>query len=201
MIQCRVLNLGPSYDENGIKQYLDSVGADYTQLQDDQLFKVTAKVLEDEKVIGWFAGRMEFGPRALGGRSIIGDARSKKMQSVMNLKIKYREYFRPFAPSIKHNKVSDWFEHAGPSPYMLIVAPVREDKGKFMTEEEKKLATQNSLYSPKALRAFGLIMASMLILMFGFVLPWLFNYSSPYWPFVAAVIFVVLTMLRSINRV
>jgi len=131
--------LGPSYDESEIKQYLDSVGADYSLLSDDQLFKVTAKVLEDEKVIGWFAGRMEFGPRALGGRSIIGDARSQKMQSVMNLKIKYRESFRPFAPIIKHDKVSEWFEHEGPSPYMLIVAPVREDKRKLMTEEGEKL--------------------------------------------------------------
>ena len=131
--------LGPSYDENEIKQYLDSVGASYSLLPDDQLFKETAEILEDEKVIGWFAGRMEFGPRALGGRSIIGDARSTKMQSVMNLKIKYRESFRPFAPIIKHDKVSDWFEHKGPSPYMLIVAPVREDKRKAVTDAQEKL--------------------------------------------------------------
>lgn len=131
--------LGPSFDEKAIKGYLDAAGANYTLLDDDQLFKVTAEVLEDEKVIGWFAGRMEFGPRALGGRSIIGDARSKKMQSVMNLKIKYRESFRPFAPIIKHDKVSEWFEHEGPSPYMLIVAPVRQDKRKVMTEEQEKL--------------------------------------------------------------
>ncbi|MGB1309725.1 MAG: carbamoyltransferase [Leucothrix sp.] len=131
--------LGPNYNEDEIKRYLDSVGADYTILPDEQLFNVTAKVLEDEKVIGWFAGRMEFGPRALGGRSIIGDARSKKMQSVMNLKIKYRESFRPFAPIIKHDKVSEWFEHDGPSPYMLIVAPVREDKRKTMTQAQEAL--------------------------------------------------------------
>ena len=131
--------LGPSFDEKAIKGYLDAAGANYTLLDDDQLFKVTAEVLEDEKVIGWFAGRMEFGPRALGGRSIIGDARSKKMQSVMNLKIKYRESFRPFAPIIKHDKVTEWFEHEGPSPYMLIVAPVRQDKRKVMTEEQEKL--------------------------------------------------------------
>ena len=131
--------LGPSYNEAQIKEYLDSAKANYTLLQDEQLFKVTAKILEDEKVIGWFAGRMEFGPRALGGRSIIGDARSQKMQSVMNLKIKYRESFRPFAPIIKHDKVSEWFEHEGPSPYMLIVAPVREDKRKAMNEEQEQL--------------------------------------------------------------
>ncbi len=131
--------LGPNYDENEIKEYLDSVGANYSLLPDEELFKETAKSLEDEKVIGWFAGRMEFGPRALGGRSIIGDSRSKKMQSVMNLKIKYRESFRPFAPIIKHDKVSEWFEHEGPSPYMLIVAPVREDKRVAMTEEQEKL--------------------------------------------------------------
>ena len=131
--------LGPSFDDTAIKQYLDSVGAIYTHLEDDEFFKSTAKILEDEKVIGWFAGRMEFGPRALGGRSIIGDARSKKMQSVMNLKIKYRESFRPFAPIIKHDKVSEWFEHEGPSPYMLIVAPVREDKRKEMTSDQEKL--------------------------------------------------------------
>lgn len=131
--------LGPSYDEQAIKEYLDSVDAQYTQLSDEALFKTSAEILEKENVIGWFAGRMEFGPRALGGRSIIGDARSQKMQSVMNLKIKYRESFRPFAPIIKHDKVSDWFEHEGPSPYMLIVAPVREDKRKLMTAEEESL--------------------------------------------------------------
>ena len=131
--------LGPSFDKKSIKEYLDSVSASYTQLADDELFKSAAEILENENVIGWFAGRMEFGPRALGGRSIIGDARSKKMQSVMNLKIKYRESFRPFAPIIKHDKVSEWFEHVGPSPYMLIVAPVRKDKRKLMTEEEQGL--------------------------------------------------------------
>ena len=131
--------LGPSYVSEEIKQYLDSVNAEYTELNDKQLFEVAAKILEDEKVVGWFSGRMEFGPRALGGRSIIGDARSKKMQSVMNLKIKYRESFRPFAPIIKHDKVSEWFEHDGPSPYMLIVAPVKAEKRKVMTAEEEAL--------------------------------------------------------------
>lgn len=142
--------LGPEYSESEIKTYLDSVGANYQQLDNDQIFPEVAGHLENEKVIGWFAGRMEFGPRALGGRSIIGDARSQKMQSVMNLKIKYRESFRPFAPIIKHDKVSEWFEHEGASPYMLIVAPVREDKRKLMTEEESKRFGIDKLNVPRS---------------------------------------------------
>ena len=90
-------------------------------------------------MIGWFQGRMEFGPRALGGRSIIGDPRSAKMQSVMNLKIKYRESFRPFAPSVLAERVGDYFEQSGPSPYMLIVAPVREELRIPLTAEQQQL--------------------------------------------------------------
>ncbi|MCP4333296.1 MAG: hypothetical protein GY785_11625 [Gammaproteobacteria bacterium] len=90
-------------------------------------------------MIGWFNGRMEFGPRALGGRSIIGDPRSAKMQSIMNLKIKYRESFRPFAPAVKFDRVSDWFEIDRCSPYMLLVAPVHRDKLVTMSEEQQKL--------------------------------------------------------------
>jgi len=142
--------LGPEYSAEEIKSYLDSVGAKYQELGNDEIFTQVANHLDDEKVIGWFAGRMEFGPRALGGRSIIGDARSQKMQSIMNLKIKYRESFRPFAPIIKHDKVSEWFEHKGASPYMLIVAPVREDKRKLMTEEETKLFGINKLNIPRS---------------------------------------------------
>ena len=93
----------------------------------------------DENVIGWFQGRMEFGPRALGGRSIIGDPRSAKMQSIMNLKIKYRESFRPFAPSVLWERVSDYFELDAPSPYMLIVAPVREQLRTALTNEQEQL--------------------------------------------------------------
>jgi len=96
-------------------------------------------VLADENVVGWFQGRMEFGPRALGGRSIIGDPRSEKMQSVMNLKIKYRESFRPFAPSVRAERVSDYFVQNSPSPYMLIVAPIVEDQRLEMTDEQKQL--------------------------------------------------------------
>jgi carbamoyltransferase len=98
-----------------------------------------AQILEQESVVGWFQGRMEFGPRALGGRSIIGDPRSEKMQSVMNLKIKYRESFRPFAPSVLAERVSDYFELDRPSPYMLIVAPVAQEIRKQMTPEQEKL--------------------------------------------------------------
>ena len=142
--------LGPSYDAQAIREYLDSVGAVYQELNDEPLFAAVAEQLEQEKVIGWFAGRMEFGPRALGGRSIIGDARSKKMQSVMNLKIKYRESFRPFAPLIKHDKVSEWFDHEGPSPYMLIVAPVKESKRTLMSEEQAKLFGIDKLNVPRS---------------------------------------------------
>ena len=142
--------LGPEYTAEEIKAYLDSVGAKYQQLSNEAFFPEVASQLEREKVIGWFSGRMEFGPRALGGRSIIGDARSQRMQSIMNLKIKYRESFRPFAPIIKHDKVSEWFEHEGPSPYMLIVAPVREDKRKIMTDEESQLFGIDKLNVPRS---------------------------------------------------
>ena len=91
-------------------------------------------MLADAKVVGWHQGRMEFGPRALGGRSIIGDPRSQSMQKTMNLKIKYRESFRPFAPSVLKEDVSEYFQHEGDSPYMLIVAPVKEERRKPMTE-------------------------------------------------------------------
>ncbi|RVU84203.1 hypothetical protein EOL70_12005 [Leucothrix sargassi] len=142
--------LGPSYDADEIKTYLDSVGAVYELLDESALYPAVAKQLSQEKVIGWFAGRMEFGPRALGGRSIIGDARSQKMQSVMNLKIKYRESFRPFAPIIKFDKVSEWFQHKGPSPYMLIVAPVLEAKRKLMSAADEKLFGIDKLNVPRS---------------------------------------------------
>ena len=118
--------LGPEYSREQIRAELDAMAASYSVLDDDALFSKTAELLAGENVIGWFQGRMEFGPRALGGRSIIGDPRSAKMQSVMNLKIKYRESFRPFAPSVLWERVSDYFDQDTPSPYMLIVAPVRE---------------------------------------------------------------------------
>jgi len=120
--------LGKRYSNDEINEYLDKVGAKGVELEDHVLMARIADLLADENVIGWFSGRMEFGPRALGGRSIIGDPRSKKMQSNMNLKIKYRESFRPFAPAVKAESVSDWFELDRSSPYMLIVAPIQENK-------------------------------------------------------------------------
>jgi len=131
--------LGPVYSADEVRKQLDAVGAVYKELPDEQLFPQLAEVLATENVVGWMRGRMEFGPRALGGRSIIGDPRSAKMQSVMNLKIKYRESFRPFAPSVLDYRVGDYFEQAVPSPYMLIVAPVKEEHRIKLTEDQQKL--------------------------------------------------------------
>jgi carbamoyltransferase len=118
--------LGPSFSNEEVQQFLTNEGAPYDRLRDDELIDRVAQELAAGKVVGWLQGRMEFGPRALGGRSILGDARSPKMQSVMNLKIKYRESFRPFAPSVLRERVSDYFDLDVDSPYMLLVAPVRE---------------------------------------------------------------------------
>lgn len=131
--------LGPSYTNNEIESYLTKNKVPYKHIENGQLFDAVAKLLANEKVIGWFQGKMEFGPRALGGRSIIGDARSPKMQEIMNLKIKFRESFRPFAPSILREDVSEYFELNHESPYMLLVAPVRNDKRKEMSKEESNL--------------------------------------------------------------
>lgn len=119
--------LGPRFDADSIKEALDKAGAKYHEIDDNVLFDVVAEALDSEKVIGWFQGRMEFGPRALGGRSIIGDPRSEHMQTTMNLKIKFRESFRPFAPSVLAERVSDYFEMEKSSPYMLMVQPVQEE--------------------------------------------------------------------------
>jgi len=116
--------LGPEFSNSDIADALARLGAPSLELGDDELFGRVAGELAAGKVIGWFQGRMEFGPRALGGRSIIGDARNTKMQSVMNLKIKFRESFRPFAPSVLRERVSDYFDMDVDSPYMLLVAPV-----------------------------------------------------------------------------
>ena len=131
--------LGPQFNKEEIRQYLDSAGAVYEELDDDVLMPRVADILSQENVVGWFQGRMEFGPRALGARSIIGDPRSKKMQSVMNLKIKYRESFRPFAPSVLMEEVQNYFDHDRGSPYMLMVAPVSEQIRTPMTPDENKL--------------------------------------------------------------
>ncbi|MEZ5394295.1 MAG: carbamoyltransferase N-terminal domain-containing protein [Bryobacterales bacterium] len=131
--------LGPSYSDDEIEAALGALGANYQRLTTTEMLAETARALADEKVVGWFQGRMEFGPRALGGRSILGDPRSTKMQSVMNLKIKYRESFRPFAPSVLREACPKWFDLDKESPYMLIVAPVSEDIRIPMTSEQEKL--------------------------------------------------------------
>ncbi len=142
--------LGPKASNGEVKNYLDSIGAKYVQLDDARFYPHMAKILASEKVVGWYQGRMEFGPRALGGRSIIGDPRSSKMQSLMNLKIKYRESFRPFAPAVKYEKVAQWFVHDRSSPYMLMVAPVVEEKRLTMTEQQQQLFGIEKLNVPRS---------------------------------------------------
>ncbi|HQU15017.1 MAG: hypothetical protein B7Z66_13885 [Chromatiales bacterium 21-64-14] len=131
--------LGPRYGAEEIRAQLETLGACYAELDEDELLDRVVDALCEEGVIGWFQGRMEFGPRALGARSIIGDARSARMQSVMNLKIKYRESFRPFAPSVLAERVADYFELDRPSPYMLIVAPLRAHLRIPLTGEQEQL--------------------------------------------------------------
>ncbi|MBT8381397.1 MAG: carbamoyltransferase [Ignavibacteriaceae bacterium] len=131
--------LGPTFSDDEIHSFIQSRTLAANKLNDDNLIKKVAELLASEKVIGWFDGRMEFGPRALGARSIIGDARSPKMQAQMNIKIKFREGFRPFAPSVLFEKVSDYFEIEAESPYMLLVADIRKEKRRPMTSEEEKL--------------------------------------------------------------
>ena len=131
--------LGKSYSQDQIEAELKACGAVFKTLDHDIMITETADALADGKAVGWFQGRMEFGPRALGGRSILGDPRSESMQKTLNLKVKYRESFRPFAPSVLAEDVSDWFEMDTVSPYMLLVANVKEDRRREMTDEEKKL--------------------------------------------------------------
>jgi len=142
--------LGPAYSPEEIQQYLDSVGARYERLEREALLRRVAELLAAEKVVGWFDGRMEFGPRALGARSILGDARSPRMQAQMNLKIKFREGFRPFAPSVLRERVSDYFELDRDSPYMLLVAPVRKERRIPMTEEQQRLWGIDKLNVPRS---------------------------------------------------
>jgi carbamoyltransferase len=137
--------LGPEYSADEIRQYLHSVDADYEELDATTVIKRTATEMANEQVIGWVSGRMEFGPRALGARSILGDARSRKMQSIMNLKIKYRESFRPFAPAVKADKVSEWFQLDRASPYMLLVADVAEKHKIAMSTEQQQLFGMDKL--------------------------------------------------------
>lgn len=131
--------LGPAYDDDDFQSFIHSFNLVANKFDEDELIKTVSKLIAEEKVIGWFDGRMEFGPRALGARSIIGDARSPKMQALMNLKIKFREGFRPFAPSVLFEKVSDYFEFDKESPYMLQVADVKKERRVEMNVDQEKL--------------------------------------------------------------
>jgi carbamoyltransferase len=131
--------LGPEFSEDEIKRRLTAVGARFSVLHQADVVATTAKALADQLAVGWFQGRMEFGPRSLGARSILGDPRSPTMQKNLNLKVKYRESFRPFAPAVLREDVADWFEIDADSPYMLIVADVREDRRRAMSADEQAL--------------------------------------------------------------
>jgi carbamoyltransferase len=131
--------LGPEYSQKEIEEQLDKAGAKYEIFKDEEIIDKTAIDLSKEEAIGWFQGRMEFGPRALGGRSILGDPRSEKMQKNLNLKVKYRESFRPFAPSVLREDLEEWFDINVDSPYMLMVSNINKDKTIEMTEDQKNL--------------------------------------------------------------
>ncbi len=142
--------LGPAYSDEAIEAYLQSIGARYERLERQEPLARVARLLSEENVVGWFRGRMEFGPRALGSRSILADARSPRMQKQVNLKIKFREGFRPFAPSVLRDRVSDYFEMDCDSPYMLLVAPVKAERRIPMTEGQKGLWGIDKLNVPRS---------------------------------------------------
>jgi carbamoyltransferase len=142
--------LGPNFSNEEIKKYLTECGANYRELDEDAVINETAKGLADGKAIGWMNGRMEFGPRSLGARSIIADPRSPLVQKTLNLKVKYRESFRPFAPSILREDVSEWFEIDIDSPYMLIVADVVKNKRRKISDDEKSLFGIDKLNVPRS---------------------------------------------------
>lgn len=142
--------LGPSFEQADIERRLKATGAKFRVLSDQELFDTGARSLVEGKALGWFQGRMEFGPRALGGRSIIGDPRSPSMQKTLNLKVKYRESFRPFAPSVLQEDVGDWFELDSDSPYMLLVADVKREHRRQMTEAEHALFGIDKLNVPRS---------------------------------------------------
>ena len=131
--------LGPMYEQRSIEKELLDCGAKFDLVTQDQMIEQASQALEDGKAVGWFQGRMEFGPRSLGGRSILGDPRSEKMQKTLNLKVKYRESFRPFAPSVLREDVAEWFELDYDAPYMLLVGNIRKNKRIKMTIEEESL--------------------------------------------------------------
>jgi carbamoyltransferase len=142
--------LGPSFSQNDIEKRLKAAGAHFLVFDEDAMLDHAAKALANEKAVGWFQGRMEFGPRALGARSILGDPRSPRMQKTLNLKVKYRESFRPFAPSVLREDVADWFELDTDSPYMLLVAPVKKDRQRPMTDAERRLFGIDKLNVPRS---------------------------------------------------
>jgi carbamoyltransferase len=142
--------LGPEYSDDEIEKRLVAAGGRLTRLPRDQIIDQTAQALADEKAVGWMQGRMEFGPRSLGARSILGDARSPSMQKTLNLKVKYRESFRPFAPAVLREDVDKYFDIKSDSPYMLMVAPVNEDRRRAMNEAEQALFGIDKLNVPRS---------------------------------------------------
>jgi carbamoyltransferase len=142
--------LGPEFAQKDIEERLKKAGAKFEVLSEADIISASAQALSDTKALGWFQGRMEFGPRALGGRSILGDARSPAMQSVLNLKVKYRESFRPFAPSVLRDDVAEWFDLDYDSPYMLLVADVVKSRRKEMTASQHALFGIDKLNVPRS---------------------------------------------------
>jgi carbamoyltransferase len=142
--------LGPKFENSEVETQLNICGANFKKLNEDDMIELVATALVEKKAIGWMQGRMEFGPRALGGRSIIADPRSPEMQKQLNFKVKFRESFRPFAPSILSEHVGDWFDINIESPYMLFVAKVNKQKQLPMTENEKKLFGIEKLNIPRS---------------------------------------------------
>ncbi len=142
--------LGPEFRQQEIERRLAAAGAVFSVLDDDEIVETAAQAVADQKAVGWFQGRMEFGPRALGARSILGDARSPSMQKTLNLRVKYRESFRPFAPSVLREDVAEWFELDADSPYMLMVADVIEGRRRQMSEDEKALFGIDKLNVPRS---------------------------------------------------
>ena len=131
--------LGPKFEDENIERKLKGLNANYQKFSTDEMIDIVAENLKNQKTVGWFQGRMEFGPRALGARSILADPRSDKIKKILNLKIKYRESFRPFAPSIIIDDLTDWFELSLESPYMLLVSEIKSNLKIEMTKEEKQL--------------------------------------------------------------
>jgi carbamoyltransferase len=142
--------LGPEFSADFIREYLERNNISYTEFKEEEIPEKIADQIADQKVVGWFQGRMEYGPRALGHRSIIGDARSAKMQEIINLKIKYRESFRPFAPSVLKERAADYFEIDRESPYMLLVAPVKEEIRHKISAEQSSLSGLEKIKVPRS---------------------------------------------------